>query len=511
MRRVIVIVVATVAVLVGAVVAMGAADGEDSSGRFTVELDNAFGLIEGGDVKVAGVRAGKITSLEVDEESYRALVGIKIDAKGYGELRSDVFCESRPQSLIGEYFLDCLPGTDGERLADGARIPVERTGSTVPADLLNNIWRRPTRERFSILIGELGAALAGRGDDLNETIRRANPALRETDKVLAILAEQRATIRDLTSTAEDVVTRLADNRKDISRFVAEARDTAQVSADRQDELRAQFQRFPVFLRELRPTMRLLGQTADSQRPALATLAAESGRLQAFFEALGPFSEASRPATRTLAGAARAGRPAFSAGRPRVAELADFAEELPEVASNLSISLNHLHNRDFAVEKDARAPGGQGYTGFEAVLSYIFNQSQATNVYDANTYLLKVSAFLDNTCAQYADAAAARDPAKQYCRAILGPNQPGIDQPDPTTSESATRRRASTRRGGAGKREAAPEDGSGTPILPDFGAQPEPGATATPDPSVLQPLDDVINALPNVSTDVTPLLDFLLSP
>src|SRR5699024_9342613 len=146
----------------------------------------------------------------------------------------------------GEYFVDCLPGKAATKLEPGATIPVERTGSTVPADLINNVWRKPTRERLSILLGELGAALAGRGADLNETIRRANPALRETDKVLAALAAERATIRDLTDHAETVVTRLADNRKDVTRFVREARDTSAVSAERQAELRAQFQRFPVF-------------------------------------------------------------------------------------------------------------------------------------------------------------------------------------------------------------------------------------------------------------------------
>ncbi len=498
MKRAVLIALVCVLVPVGVFVTVGAGGGSDDP-RYTVVFDNAFGLVEGADVKVAGVRAGKITSLEVDRRTYRARVGIEITAKGYGDLRADVFCESRPQSLIGEYFVDCLPGQAPKKLEPGATIPVERTGSTVPADLINNVWRKPTRERFSILLGELGAALAGRGDDLNETIRRANPALRETDKVLAALAAERATIRDLTDHAETVVTRLADNRKDVTRFVREARDTSAVSAGRQAELRAQFQRFPTFLRELRPTMQLLGEAADRQRPALQTLSDEAGRLETFLDTLGPFSTASRPATRTLAGAARAGLPAMRAGRPRIAEVRDFAEELPQLAANLDVTLNHLHDRDYAVEENPQSPGGKGFTGWEAVLQYIFNQSQATNVYDGNSYLLKVSAFLDNTCAQYADANAARDPKKQYCRAILGPNQPGIDQPDPSATETRTARRRTRRReerrpGTAPRRPAAP-----APAAP----------VATPGPDggidVQTPLDQ---ALPQVD-DVTPLLDFLL--
>ncbi len=219
--------------------------------------------------------------------------------------------------------------------------------------------------------------------------------------------------------------------------------------------------------------------------------------------------------RTLAGAARAGLPAVRAGIPRVAELAEFADDLPEVATNLDISLNHLHDRDFAVEADPRSPGGKGYTGWEAVLRYIFAQSQATNTFDANSYLLKVSAFLDNNCAQYADAATARQPNRQYCRAILGNNQPGIDDPDPTATTET--RSGPDRRGEATVEPTAtatPE--SLTPVLDEI-TESAPETTPTPGSpldDVLKPIEDITNALPRlpeVQTDVGPLLDFLVGP
>jgi virulence factor Mce-like protein len=510
MKRLIATTFLAMAVAAAALVSMGANGNDDGNPRYTIEFDNAFGLIEGADLKVAGVRAGSIESLEIDPETYRALVGIEITKKGFGDLREDVFCETRPQSLIGEYFVDCLPGTSDKRLPRGSRIRVERTGSTVPADLVNNIMRRPYRERFSILLGELGAGLAARGADLNETIRRANPALRETDKVLAQLAEQRAVIRDLTTNAERVVGRLADNRKDVSRFVREARDTASASADRYDGLREQFQRFPGFLRQLRPTMKLLGEAADRQRPALVNLSNAAPLLRTFLDDLGPFSEASRPAFRTLAAAARAGKGAVSATRPRLKELAAFAGPLDEVVTNLAITLEHLDDRRNAVEKDPRSPGGQGFTGLEALLQYIFRQSQATNVFDANSYMLKVSAFLDNTCAQYANAAQAREEARQRCRAILGPNQPGIDQPDPTAS-------APTKKAGKGKRRGGRRRSGAADDVPNVSAPGLPGSAGTPNapaiPTLPGPvqdlLDDVLGSKPGaVDPRTEPLLDFL---
>src|SRR3954452_7016226 len=436
------------------------AKGDDKS-HYWVQLDNAFGLVEGGDVKVAGVRAGTITDLKLDRRHMRALIGIEVTRGGFGDLRSDTFCEAKAQSLIGEYFLDCDPGTSPRRLPQGGTVTVQHTGSTVPVDLVTNIYRRPYRERFSIILHELGAGLAARGGDLNETIRRASPALREVDKVLAILRDQRRTIRDLYRDADRVVGRLADNRKDVSRFVLEARDTARTVASRDGDLRRQYQTFPTFLREFRPTIRLLGEAADRQAPALRTLRRTAPLLERFLATLGPFAEVSQPAFRSLAGAARAAphppsapragaarppRPAVRAARPRIAELRAFAKPLPETATNLAITLEHLDDPKFAIEKDARAGRGPngGYTGLEALLRYFFAQSQAINLFDANSYFLKVTAFLDRPCANYADEVSTKDKALEHCHAWLGPNQPGITSADPTKQPAAARARAERR-------------------------------------------------------------------
>ena len=506
------------AVAGAAFLAAGAGDGEQRRGaRYVVELDNAFGLVEGADVKVAGVRAGKIAFLDLDQDSgaYRALVGIEITQAGFGELRQDVFCESRPQSLIGEYFVDCLPGKATEKLPEGARIPVSQTGSTVPVDLVNNIMRRPFRERFSIIFNELGAGLAGRAEDLNETIRRANPALRETDRVLAQLARERKTIADLYRDADVVLGRLAANKEDVGRFVVEARDTQEAYAAEAVSLKGQFERLPTFLRELRPTLAVLGESVSKQTPALRNLNRSAGDLTTFLDTLGPFSDASRPAVRTLARAARTGRRTVRGARPTVRRLGRAARQLPEVGQNLAITLEHLDDPAFAVEKDPRSPrNGAGFTGLEAILRYVFTQSQATNLVGANGHLLKVSVFLDNLCAAYADATLAKEKQRDRCAAILGPNRPGITSPDPTAGPDAPAPRGKTKAAGKDDRPgSAPPPAPGAPTAPEADAPAPPQGGKTPGGPVGELLDDV---LPDVVPDPPPLpqgaeglLDFLM--
>ena len=88
------------------------------------------------------------------------MVTVQVTTKGFGTFRSDASCQSRPQSLIGEYFVDCQPGPVRQGAADGSTLTASHTFSTIPADLLADIMRMPERERFTLIINELGAAVA---------------------------------------------------------------------------------------------------------------------------------------------------------------------------------------------------------------------------------------------------------------------------------------------------------------------------------------------------------------
>jgi virulence factor Mce-like protein len=528
MRRILVIALSLAAGAAFVVLAGGSGSGPGHP-TYTVELDNAFGLTEGSDVKVAGVRAGKIEQIGLDRRTKRALVKVGVTATGFGSFRDDATCAVKPQSLIGEYFVDCEPGRSGRKLAAGARIPVSHTSSTISIDLVNNIMRRPYRERLRIIVGELGAAVGGRGPELNEAIRRASPALQETDRVLAKLALQNRTIEKLTADGDKILGDLAGNRKDVGRWVVEANNAATASAERRVQLAGAIRRLPAFLAELGPTMRQLGDVADQQTPTLRNLDASAKQLTTFFDQLGPFADASRPAFRTLGEASKVGRRAAKAAVPTIKQLEQFSQPTPELAKNLAITLEDLDSRDRAVETDPRSPGGKGYTGLESLLQYVFDQSLAINIFDGTSYLLKVAAFASEACGPYAGVKAAKEHPE--CRSWLGPNQAGITTPgetpdDDTGSKSKhrhTKHRSATddvtNPGESG--DSGGGDGSG-----DSGG----GGGSTPDPT--KPLDELHKAIDGIggifqgrgpatspSVPSTPrgsdptggLLDYLLSP
>jgi ABC-type transporter Mla subunit MlaD len=106
MRRAIPIVV--VLVVIVAAVALLASRGNRAPYEVRAIFDNAGFVIPGEDVKIAGVKVGRIADLDVTPDDKAAVV-LQIDLPGYRDFRSDASCIVRPQSLIGERFVECTP------------------------------------------------------------------------------------------------------------------------------------------------------------------------------------------------------------------------------------------------------------------------------------------------------------------------------------------------------------------------------------------------------------------
>jgi phospholipid/cholesterol/gamma-HCH transport system substrate-binding protein len=98
---------ALVAAVAGALLATGA--GEERGERVDAIFDNASGLIPGQDVKIAGARVGEVLDVRLTPDR-RARVEMEVRS-GFVPFRADARCSIRPQSLIGEKFVQCDPGT----------------------------------------------------------------------------------------------------------------------------------------------------------------------------------------------------------------------------------------------------------------------------------------------------------------------------------------------------------------------------------------------------------------
>ncbi|HEX8855009.1 MAG TPA: MlaD family protein [Thermoleophilaceae bacterium] len=426
MRRILAIALVVIGVPLVLVFALGANGGSGGSYQVRAVFDYVR-AVPGEDVKVAGARVGAIKSLDLTKDEKAAVV-LNIDKPGFTPFHKDAHCTVRPQSLIGETFVECTTGTTASPELDripedqpGAGqhlLPVTNTSSPVDIDLLNNTLRGPYGQRLAIIIDEFGAGLAGRGADLNEVIHRANPALRETDKVLATLANQNRLLARLATESDRALTPLARERTRFANFIVEANRTAQASAERRADLAATFQKLPQFLREFQPTLRDLGAFAGQASPVVSDLRQAAPGLNRFLQALGPFSTAALPAFQTLGDASDTGRVALKAAQPTITKLANFASDTEPVAKNLSALASSLDKTD-AVSN---------------LMKFVFFGTTSINGFDEISHFLRAGLIV-NTCATYAATAPVTG-----CSSTFTPNKvrsAGGGSPDPILAKTRT--------------------------------------------------------------------------
>jgi virulence factor Mce-like protein len=385
-------------VLAAGVASVATTAGADDTHTYRIEMYNAFGIVEGSDVRIAGVNAGSVKDLEINAEK-RAEVTVELtgDLSTLGE---DTTCSSEPQSLIAEYFISCDP--KGPPLEDNGMIPAERVSQTVQTDLVQNTLREPFKRRLQLLINEFGTALAGNSENLNEAIRLGAPALTELRKVTRILGQQNAIIRDLNVNSDRVIGELTARREDVVRFIQEARDTARASAERRDDLSRDFELLDDFLAELRPTLGELENLAHEQTPLLTDLRAAAPGLNTLAQNLPPFNEAGTKSLDTLGDASEVGKRALTRGADEIKALADSGRRAPVTTEMLKDFVQDLNDPRRAVEIDDRVPDdtqgertnpqpGQpdtkGFTTFESILNYAYRQTLAINQFDRVGHLL----------------------------------------------------------------------------------------------------------------------------
>ncbi|MGX6447029.1 MlaD family protein [Patulibacter sp. S7RM1-6] len=431
MRRLWVLAVAAVVALVVAVSAVASRGDGSGDGAYRVRaiFDNASFIIAGGDVKVAGVNAGTIESVDLTPEN-KAVAVLRITDPAFQDFRRDARCNVGLQSLIGEQYVECTPTQKrGEgvpvpgplpaiRRGEGQGqhlLPVSQTSSPVGPDLLANIMRVPQQERLRLIVAELGTGLAGNGAELRTVIRRANPTLQQANQLVEILAKQNRTIERLVAQSDEALAPLANRTDDLKSFIRRSGETAEAVAARGDALEEDLRRLPGFLDELEPAARRIGALSDQLGPAVANLTAKAPQLNETVERLGAFSRAATPALTSLGDAADQGRETF----PRIMRLANRLDELGTPLAPLAKSLGDL-------------AGSVNQTGgLQNLLRLVYFYTGSLNGKDATAHYLRSNVYASN-CIDRQTAPTAN------CQGTFDPSATGAPVEEDAESRAAAR-------------------------------------------------------------------------
>ena len=402
--------------LVAAIVVVVLLLGGGSGGSgYTVRavFDNGGYMVHGEQVRIAGANVGEITSVSVSQPgepvAYRdgkmvavpgkAILTMEISNPGFQDFRQDANCEIRPQSLIGEKFVDCnptmprAPGSpvppplkqipSGKPGAGDYLLPLGSNTTSVDPDLINDIQTLPYAQRFRLIFNELGAALAGRGKDIETIVKRANPVLSNTNKIFAILTAQRHQLAQLASNSETVLGPLSRERAHFAGFFTNAGIAGQASSERGAELEESLQKFPEFLRQFRLTMRSLQGFSDAAAPVFTELGRAAPSLTDATRTLTPFSEATTVALKSLGAAGEEAGPLFAEAEPVLRQSAKLAKSGVEPTSNLSALFTSL-------EKSG---------GWDSLNELIYNTAAVVNGFDQYGHYTRALATLTN-CNDY---------------------------------------------------------------------------------------------------------------
>lgn len=404
MRTRLLLLVLAAAVVVGVVLLAGGSGGGRDDGAYRVRaiFDNAFAVIPGEEVRVGGARVGSVEDTDVTPDRKAVLV-LKIDDAAFRDFRADAECTIRPQSIIGERYVECLPtqprGTGGtlpgplrEVTVDGQAqrlLPVDRTTKPIDLDLVVGMNRLPERQRTAILLNQLGVGLAARGGQLRRAIRAALPGLRETDRVLDLLGAQNTRLRALAADGDRALRPVADERAALGGTVARAAALGTAVDERRTALDADLRRLPATLAQLRPTARELSRVARQGAPVVRDLRRTAPAGTQVLDALGPFGTAAIEPVKDLGDTADRARTTLLAADPTIRRLGRVATTAAPVLSSARSLTTSL-----------RETGG-----FKRILDYGFFQVLAINAYDDVGHYLRINATV-SPCSVYATTPVA---------------------------------------------------------------------------------------------------------
>lgn len=369
------------------VTSMGASEGDTYKVR--ANFKTSSGITEGADVRVAGANVGTIERIFVTEDDEAGLV-LKINDPAFGTFYADAKCRIRLQSLIGEKFVDCEPGTPTEAELptdptsdDRVVLESDRTSSPVDTDELLDAMREPQRERFRVIINELGITLTGRGQDLQDILKSFDPTFKEVNDILKILARQNDELETLAVDGDKSLQELADNRKHITSLFKNADKAARATNAKRAELAETLRLLPAMLDELEPTMKVLEDFSNQAAPVAASARAAAPDLSTFVTGTNEFVDAANPAL------------------TRFGQTADvFRQQIPALQPLANILRKVSDNRNTVTNFNKFLSSFEDQNGYKNLAALAFGMAGALNGSDSFGHFTRSALVLSGNCFSY---------------------------------------------------------------------------------------------------------------
>jgi phospholipid/cholesterol/gamma-HCH transport system substrate-binding protein len=227
----------------------------------------------GDEVRVRGVPAGTISSIEVDRDGYTARYHLSVHPDT--PIPADTTATLVPKTLFGDKYVE-LQGTSAgaERIADGATIPLERTSAPSEVqevlDRLEPVLSQVDPVTFANVIASTAEGLDGAGGDIASLVDALPDALatitanqqdlgrifRAVPGIAGTLEERADQLIQVAEAFGALALTIDENEGELVRFVA---DTAELSSRAAELLGSEGERLDRILSASLSVLNLVGE------------------------------------------------------------------------------------------------------------------------------------------------------------------------------------------------------------------------------------------------------------
>lgn len=228
--------------------------------NYSAEFTDVFGLREGDDVRMAGVRVGRVMKIDLTDDS-RALVefALQNEQKVLGNTEASILY----QNIVGQRYLDLRQGLtgDGNVLAGGSVIPLDRTVPSFDVGVVLNGYE-PLFATIDPKAADQITAAAVQGLQGDSTAWAT--LVDQTSKLTETFAGRDQLLGDLITGMDRLFGTLAQQNSNIDKTLNNAQQMVSTFNARRPELVAS-------MGSLSRVMRSLGAVTNEINPSLQAL------------------------------------------------------------------------------------------------------------------------------------------------------------------------------------------------------------------------------------------------
>jgi len=239
--------------------------------RLVAYFERTVGIHAGSDVRVLGVRIGRVVAVAPQGRTVRVELRY---ATAY-HIPADAQALIIPPSVVSDRYVQLTPAyTGGPALGDGAEIPVERTAAPME---IEDIYR--ALDEFDRALGPGGVNADGAlaelvrvgAANLDGNGERLHTTLGDLSKALGTLADGRADLFGSIANLQRFTTALARSDQQVAEFNALLADVATQLAGERDELAAALHSLATALAEVTSFVKQNRAALKSNVDALADI------------------------------------------------------------------------------------------------------------------------------------------------------------------------------------------------------------------------------------------------